>query len=59
MSMQVSPKMAIMSHLSDAQELINMNCSESSINYQINVAKSNTAGVLYRCRNSCGRRYNR
>ncbi len=40
MSMQVSPKMAIMSHLSDAQELINMNCSESSINYQINVAKA-------------------
>ena len=39
MSMQVSPKMAIMSHLSDAQELINMNCSESS-NYQINIAKA-------------------
>ena len=40
MSMQVSPKTAIMSHLSDAQELINMNCSESSINFQINVAKA-------------------
>lgn len=40
MAMQVSPKMAIMSHLSDAQELINMNCSEGSINYQINVAKA-------------------
>lgn len=40
MAMQVSPKMAIMSHLSDAQELVNMNCSKSSINSQINVAKA-------------------
>lgn len=37
--MQVSPKMAIMSHLSDAQELIEMNCSKSSIHSQINIAK--------------------
>lgn len=40
MSMQVSPKMAIMSHLSDAQELINMNSSENSIKTQINIAKA-------------------
>lgn len=40
MVMQVSPKMAIMSHLSDAQELVNMNCSKSSINSQINIAKA-------------------
>ena len=37
--MQVSPKMAIMSHLSDAQELINVNLSEDSIK-QINIAKA-------------------
>ena len=35
--MQVSPKMAIMSHLSDAQELINANSSETI--KQINIAK--------------------
>lgn len=40
MAMQVSPKMAIMSHLSDAQELINMNSSENSIKTQINIAKA-------------------
>lgn len=40
MVMQVSPKMAIMSHLSDAQELIEMNCDKSSIHSQINVAKA-------------------
>lgn len=39
MAMQVSPKMAIMSHLSDAQELINVNSSEDSIK-QINIAKA-------------------
>ena len=38
--MQVSPKMAIMSHLSDAQELINMNSCENSIKTQINIAKA-------------------
>ena len=38
--MQVSPKMAIMSHLSDAQELVNMNSSENSIKTQINIAKA-------------------
>lgn len=40
MAMQVSPKMAIMSHLSDAQELIEMNYSKSSIHSQINIAKA-------------------
>lgn len=40
MAMQVSPKMAIMSHLSDAQELINMNSSENSVKTQINIAKA-------------------
>ena len=40
MAMQVSPKMAIMSHLSDAQELVNMNSSENSIKTQINIAKA-------------------
>jgi hypothetical protein len=40
MAMQITPKMAIMSHLSDAQELVDMNCSKTSINSQINIAKA-------------------
>lgn len=39
MAMQVSPEMAIMSHLSDAQALIKANSSEESIK-QINIAKA-------------------
>ena len=38
--MQIPAKIAIMSHLSDAQELVNMDCSKRAINAEINIAKA-------------------
>ena len=38
--MQIPVKIAIMSHLSDAQELVNMGCSKRVINAEINMAKA-------------------
>ena len=38
--MQIPVKIAIMSHLSDAQELVNMDCSKRAINAEINMAKA-------------------
>lgn len=38
--MQIPVKIAIMSHLSDAQELVNMDCSKRAINKEINMAKA-------------------
>ena len=38
--MQIPAKIAIMSHLSDAQELVNMGCSKRAINAEINIAKA-------------------
>ena len=38
--MQIPVKIAIMSHLSDAQELVNMDCSKRAINAEINIAKA-------------------
>ena len=38
--MQIPVKIAIMSHLSDAQELVNMGCSMRAINAEINMAKA-------------------
>ena len=38
--MQIPVKIAIMSHLSDAQELVNIGCSERAINAEINMAKA-------------------
>ena len=38
--MQIPAKIAIMSHLSDAQELVNMGCSKRAINAEINMAKA-------------------
>lgn len=38
--MQIPVKIAIMSHLSDAQELVNMDCSKRAINAKINMAKA-------------------
>ena len=38
--MQIPVKIAIMSHLSDAQELVNMDCFKRAINAEINMAKA-------------------
>lgn len=38
--MQIPVKIAIMSYLSDAQELVNMGCSKRAINAEINMAKA-------------------
>ena len=38
--MQIPAKIAIMSHLSDAQKLVNMGYSKRAINAEINIAKA-------------------